>query len=304
LITPAPVERIAIFNTEKDSIMFPLVSAEAGRRYVRTNNRRGSTGIKIWGMMPDDSAFVKNMLAVKEETVKSGNSLIVHATTLNQAKMALALGTRLLVHSVHDTLIDDEFLSMLKVRNTLYNPTLQVSRNYLVSMRAVLGDKPFQLNDPHRAMDKETYRLLENASLYKGMTDTTLLKERIAQREPVLAKNYEFMQANLKRVYEAGGAIVVGTDAGNPGTFHGLSYYQELEEMQAAGIAPGDLIVMATRNGALAMERLNDFGTLEGGKLADLIILEKDPSADISNVRSITHVMRGGLLRPVNEPLK
>jgi imidazolonepropionase-like amidohydrolase len=52
------------------------------------------------------------------------------------------------------------------------------------------------------------------------------------------------------------------------------------------------------------MDRFNDFGTLENGKMADLIVLDKDPSKDITNMRSISHVMRGGLLRPVNEPFK
>jgi imidazolonepropionase-like amidohydrolase len=54
----------------------------------------------------------------------------------------------------------------------------------------------------------------------------------------------------------------------------------------------------------MAMERLNDFGTLEMGKMGDLIVLDSDPSTDISNMRSITHVMRGGFLRPVNEPFQ
>lgn len=71
--------------------------------------------------------------------------------------------------------------------------------------------------------------------------------------------------------------------------------------MQEAGIPPADLIVMATRNGARAMQRLDDFGTLEPGKIADLIVLDRDPSEDISNVRSITQVMRAGVVMPVNQ---
>jgi len=106
------------------------------------------------------------------------------------------------------------------------------------------------------------------------------------------------------RVYEAGIPIAVSTDAGNPGTLHGISIYDELEAMQQAGIPPADLIVMATKNGARTMDREGDFGTLEKGKMADLIVLERDPGSDISNMRSITHVMRGGLLRPVDQPFE
>jgi len=75
-----------------------------------------------------------------------------------------------------------------------------------------------------------------------------------------------------------------------------------MDAMQQAGISPADIIPMATRNGAMAMERAIDFGTLEVGKMTDLIVLEKDPSADASHFRSITHVMRAGLLRRVDVP--
>jgi len=69
--------------------------------------------------------------------------------------------------------------------------------------------------------------------------------------------------------------------------------------MQKAGIEPRDIIVMATQNGAMAMDRADDFGTLEKGKFANLIILEKDPAIDITNFRSITHVMRTGVMNSI-----
>ena len=104
------------------------------------------------------------------------------------------------------------------------------------------------------------------------------------------------MADNLRRVRAAGATIVVATDAGNPLTFHGASIFGELEAMQAAGLSAADIVVMATRNGAQAMGRLKDFGTLEAGKLADLLVLAEDPRADVRAFRSLTHVMRGGRL--------
>jgi len=68
--------------------------------------------------------------------------------------------------------------------------------------------------------------------------------------------------------------------------------------MQSAGIPAADVVVMSTRNGAGAMGRLRDFGTLEAGKMADLLVLAENPLADVRAFRSITHVMRGGRLRP------
>jgi len=104
------------------------------------------------------------------------------------------------------------------------------------------------------------------------------------------------MAENLRRVHGAGRTVAAATDAGNPLTLHGPSIYQELEAMQAAGLSTSDIIVMATRNGALAMGRLDDFGTLEAGKLADLLVLTEDPRADVRAFRSLTYVMRAGRL--------
>lgn len=89
---------------------------------------------------------------------------------------------------------------------------------------------------------------------------------------------------------------MTATDAGNPLTLHGPSIFSEMEAMQAAGLSASDIIVMATRNGAQAMGRLKEFGTLEAGKLADLLVLADDPRADVRAFRSLTHLMRGGRL--------
>ena len=101
--------------------------------------------------------------------------------------------------------------------------------------------------------------------------------------------------ANLGVVFRAGITVAMGTDAGNPLTLHGPSVYWEMQRMQEAGMSPMDVLVSATRNGALAMGRA-DIGTLQAGKLADLVVLDADPTADIGNVRDVRYVMRGGAL--------
>lgn len=57
-----------------------------------------------------------------------------------------------------------------------------------------------------------------------------------------------------------------------------------------------EVIVAATANGARAMGRLDDFGTIERGRFADLIVLRADPTTDIRNVREIELVVRGGVV--------
>jgi imidazolonepropionase-like amidohydrolase len=104
------------------------------------------------------------------------------------------------------------------------------------------------------------------------------------------------MAVNLRKVHEAGITVATATDAGNPLTLHGPSIYNEMESMQAAGITPAEIVVMSTLNGARAMNREADFGTLQAGKIADLLILSEDPTMDVRAFRSVTHVMRAGTL--------
>ena len=67
--------------------------------------------------------------------------------------------------------------------------------------------------------------------------------------------------------------------------------------MQDAGLSPQEVIEMSTRGGAIAMGADDEFGRIEAGMVADLIVLSEDPREDVRNFRSLTHVMRAGVLR-------
>ena len=86
---------------------------------------------------------------------------------------------------------------------------------------------------------------------------------------------------------------------GNPWTVPGVSFHRELELHVNAGIPPLAVLSIATRNGAQSLGILDEVGTLEVGKRADLVALEGDPVKDIRNTRRVVWVMQNGaLLRP------
>ncbi|MDM9632114.1 amidohydrolase family protein [Robiginitalea aurantiaca] len=303
LLTPVPQENLQIINTAEGKQLIQLTSPELGRERVKKHSQMGATGIKIWMIALNDSVFMNSLRAVQEEVGLQNNKLIVHATSLDQAKEALRLGAKVLVHSVDDKPLDDEFIELAKKAGVIYCPTLVVLRGYNNAAKALQNN--FTVNDPNGAVDAQTKDMINSGHLFfKYYPNPETYEADVARESDYFAGMEAIMAANLKQVYEAGIPIALSTDAGNPGTLHGISIYDELEAMQEAGIPPSDIISMATRNGALAMERGDDFGTLEVGKMADLIVLEKDPSANAAHFRSITHVMRGGLLRPVNEAFK
>ena len=100
----------------------------------------------------------------------------------------------------------------------------------------------------------------------------------------------------LRRFAEAGGRIATGTDASNQLLIPGYSEHRELELLVGAGLSPGDALLAATRNGALVLG-VDSIGIIAPGKAADLVVLTKDPLADIRNTLAIDRVMvRGTLL--------
>ncbi len=299
LITPSTLD---LFNLPSDKTLVHLDSEETGVTTVQYISELGGTGVKLWQLLQDDPDYMSYINALADEAESRGNPLIAHATQLEQAKAAIEAGTELLVHSVSDTEVDEEFLSLASDNNVIYTPTLIVSSGYMLAYRAAAGIEPYEIYDPNHCVDPETRELLNNASQF---SDHDRFSEGFLQRLQAFDAEEDRVSStdlhNLQKVYEAGIPIAVGTDAGNPGTLHGISIYDEMEAMQQAGIATEDLIVMATRNGAKAMQRADDFGTLEAGKLANLIVLEDDPSADIANMRSLLYVMNRGNYEEVGD---
>ncbi len=96
----------------------------------------------------------------------------------------------------------------------------------------------------------------------------------------------------------AGVGILAGTDTGNPYCFPGFSLHDELAWLVQAGLTPMQAIQAATRNPARFMDRENDLGTIEQGKLADLVLLDANPLDDITNTRRIAAVVYNGHFYP------
>jgi imidazolonepropionase-like amidohydrolase len=268
-----------------------MADDETVRRAVRTHAAFETDAVKIWYIMPPqppDTARVQRLVrAAADEATARGLRLIVHATGLWEAKDAIRAGAHLLVHSVWSEPVDDEFIALAREGEVVYTPNNTVVEGYLHAARGTVDGSLYPLD----CADERSRALVASPPPADRIPQRRLTPEsaRATQRR------IEIGLQNAKRLHDAGVAIAVGTDAGNPGTLHGPSIYREMELLQEAGLAPMDVLVAATKIGARAMGREHELGTVEEGKLADLVLLDADPTQDIANARRVRWVMKGGV---------
>jgi imidazolonepropionase-like amidohydrolase len=132
----------------------------------------------------------------------------------------------------------------------------------------------------------------------------TSAERRREQRE--LGLGTEMRRRNATKLIEGGCIVTLGTDnfAGSAPEFArtpkrissepGIGTIIAIEGLVELGMTPSEAIVAATKNGAMACKALDEFGTVEAGKIADLLVLDADPLASISNIRKLGTLMREG----------
>ena len=99
-----------------------------------------------------------------------------------------------------------------------------------------------------------------------------------------------------RKFFEAGGLLLVGTDpTGNGGVVAGYANIRAIELLVEAGLSPLEAIQVATRNGARYLEREDELGAIEVGKIADLVVVNGDPASKIQDIRKIEIVFKDGI---------
>jgi len=286
-----------------DPPIIRITTPDEARALVKRELERKPDYIKVWFIHQEGDDLAKQEAIVRataEEAHAAGVPLAVHATELLVAKSSLRAGADYLVHSVEDAPVDDEFIALMKKNRALYCPTLFVTMGY-----------QYAFSNTWKATDAE--KRLADPEILESMGDLSRIPpdkipERVKKRmeNPPTPRLSPVMAANLMKVWNAGIPVAMGTDAGNVGTLHGPSVFREMALMAEAGLTPLQVLRSATVNGARAMRMERDIGRIVPGRLADLVILDADPLADVANLSHAREVVKGGkfyspevLVRPI-----
>jgi imidazolonepropionase-like amidohydrolase len=297
-----------------------VANADEGRKAVDSQKKRGSDFIKVYSLLPREAFF-----AIAEEAKNQGLPFAGHVPVVVTAGEASDAGQKSIEHltgvvlacsskqhELHKEAIEalgkpgDPVNRLLSLRaqvkaldsydnrkaaelfarfarnGTSQCPTLTVLRAF-----AHLDDKEFT-NDP---------RLKYLSPLTKGFLYPKKPMgnaEYYADRRRLYKKYLELVGA----MHRAHVEILAGTDTPNPYCFPGFSLHDELELLVTSGLTPLEALQCATRNPARYLDKSRDLGTVEQGKIADLVLLDADPLADIKNIRKIAAVVTNGKLLP------
>jgi imidazolonepropionase-like amidohydrolase len=283
----------------------PVANAADGRRWVDELTHQGVDFIKIQSLVPRDGYF-----AAADEAKKLGMVFVGHVPDAVRASEASNAGQKSIEHftgifegcsTIEDQLIKGPkslgrnvatydparakaLIALMAKNQTWQVPTLVWERGQWLVDDIDLSRDPLIKYAP-AAWKDHTWPMFVKDILKDMDTDPLPVRKKFVQME---------LDMTLA-MFRAGVPFLAGTDtAAGVHIFPGFSLHQELALFVQAGLTPLQALQTATLNPAKFMNRLADLGTVERGKLADLVLLDANPLDDIANTRRIRAVVLAG----------
>lgn len=257
-------------------LQIPTIRApEEAASFVDARIDEGADWIKvIYGSGAGMPSITRETLsAIVDAAHARGKLAVVHAVTARPAREAALCGADALAHVFADSPPDDDLGAILAQGGGFAIPTLTVLES---TLGAPSGER--LLEDPR-------------VSAYLDEPARRALTTGFPRPWPGALEN---AFAAVRVLRQAGVPVLCGTDAGNPGTSHGVSMFRELDLLVEAGLSPLDALTAATSAPADAFG-LSDRGRVAEGLRADLVLVRGDVSRDVSCVRDIVAVWKAGV---------
>ncbi|MEW5977235.1 MAG: amidohydrolase family protein [Acidobacteriota bacterium] len=263
-------------------------SPEQAKEQVRELKEQGVDGIKA--ILEGGSATrlfdrmdLRVLLGVAEEAGAQRLPLVIHTGSRQDVADALSVGAAGIEHGSSRDELPEALLKKMVAAGAFYDPTLTV----LEALR--------QLEEGRAdLLDGSLVQQVESSAIIDETRDSVVSGKFAKGSVPSAAARLEMAQANLRRAYEAGVSLVAGSDAGNLLVMHGPSLHRELQLWVEAGIPPYVALQGATYNAARLLRAEKRIGSIQKGLDADLLLVDGDPTRDISATERISVVFYQG----------
>jgi imidazolonepropionase-like amidohydrolase len=274
-------------------------TADDGRRAVSYVKARGVDFIKVHNGAPPAAYFAMLAEARKQglavvghipidvdpgEAIDAGHQSVEHIVSLFEGPMRRKVAAGMAQEQAMAEFTDAEAARLARkmvAKGTWFDPTLVFYwyKAHQWEVRAANDPRERYVTASARASQKVFAPLPDNPDIRRAF-----------------AAGFERFLEITRILHREGVRFLVGADLVQPLTYPGSSVHEELAWLVKAGLTPMEAIVAGTRNGAEALGRLGDLGTIENGKLADLSLLDANPLADITNTQKIAAVVANGRL--------
>ncbi|MBR7801410.1 CIA30 family protein [Undibacterium fentianense] len=277
ILATAPKGHGTEYGIEIDTITRPEQAAAwvdrrlaEGSHFIKIVMEHGAIG------MPFNSLDLRTVEALIEASHARGKLAVVHISTYDDAKAALAAGADGLVHLFNGANLKatqvEELVRLAKKRSAFIIPSFSV----LESMAGI------------RAED-----ILNDQSILSLLSKNQRMPLKVSYGSTPHPDSLNAPRQVTAALYKAKVPVLAGTDAGNRGTQYGVSLHHEMAALVDAGLPPIAALRAATSAAAKAFQ-LNDRGHIKNGYKADLLLVDGDPSEDIRSTRRIINVWKNG----------
>ena len=291
---------------------------QEARQAVRTLKGQGADFIKIYNRITPEL-----FEAIADESKKQKITFVGHTPHLLRAEDVSNAGQKSIEHltgvlegaaSSEKNLIEVTKNILIKEKPTPIDflKVIEARKKILADYDEEKAQKLFRLFAKNATWHTPTfasYKVISTAADDDFLLKHPLLKYVSTETEKQWMVNstgrklrYDIMKERFPKLLEIVGKMkranvrfLAGTDVGVPYVFPGFSLHDELDFFVKAGFTPFEALQTATRNPAEFMDKLDSLGTVEKGKIADLILLNANPLEDIKNTRKIHGVIKNGL---------
>lgn len=266
---------IGIAVTSADPALLARHRAEEHPDLIKMVEDKGGFG----GQSTANALSTDLMRAIVDDEHRHGLRVVVHVAREADARNAIAAGVDGLAHPVWAEAESEDFVRLVARRRIPFATTLAVADQYGRLLR-----HPDYLDQPDYAL---VLTAAERSRMRTEQREQFAHMAVAAWREQSLPVE----MGNIVRIVRAGGIAALGTDL-----VSGASSHREMQLLRQAGLSPLEVIRIATLNAAIFLGRDRDLGSIAPGKIADLVLLNGDPTADIDATEDIAMVMHDGIV--------
>lgn len=297
-----PAKTYKSSNWKNGETIFFLKDTNQIEQLVEQVAQQPILGIKLTIEDGPDPPFVERIPQtfinkVNREASKRGFPVFAHVSDNEELKMALKGG---ITNIVHFTGVDLDFIKDKELVDQIYQnklnwvTTLMIDKSFLYpNYPEWLEEEAIQgIYSEEELAPAKAFGLKRRTQMYVSFMEDYLQLDSLTLKDVV-----QFQVDDITVLLENDVNMVLGTDTGNDLILPGYSLHEEMQLLELGGIAPINIIKMGTLNAAKMMKVDHKLGSIEVGKQADMVLLEKNPMEKIANTLAINSVIKNGRLQ-------